>query len=202
MIDYVKTWETIIDIIWLIQMVKTFTTPYIKDVEVKDKCTQIAYKYITGYFFLDVVSTCFTLFSNYSRPEFYYLKLLRLLYLLQATKIVVRLLDPCLSQFNIRKQKKNMILDIINILYYLFALMHIIACVWILLGDKKTEDQLTWKDTAYMNEEQKSNPVDIYIFSLYWVVTTLTTVGYGDMYAMTIGGKLVPEIEICRKKSK
>ena len=77
-----RTWETIIDIIWLLHIVKTFTTPYIKDVEVKDKCTEIAYKYITGYFILDIVSTCFTLFDGYSNPSFYYLKLLRLIYLL------------------------------------------------------------------------------------------------------------------------
>ena len=81
-IEDVEMWEIIIDIIWLLHMVKTFTTPYIKDVEVKDKCTEIAYKYITGNFILDIVSTCITLFNNYENPSFYYLKLLRLIYLL------------------------------------------------------------------------------------------------------------------------
>ena len=45
-----------------------------------------------------------------------------------------------------------MFLDIVNILYYLFALMHIIACVWILLGESQAAGIETWKDTAYMSE--------------------------------------------------
>lgn len=62
--------------------------------EVKDKCSQVAFKYIKGFFVIDMVSTCFTLFTNYNVADdsmlyqLYYLKLLRILYAKSATKIL------------------------------------------------------------------------------------------------------------------
>ena len=63
-------------------------------------------------------------------------------------------------------------------------LSHLAACAWIAIG--------TWEDgwlTKKINNDMENGgdenfrgyePYQIYIFSLYWVVTVLTTVGYGD----------------------
>ena len=37
---------------------------------------------------------------------------------------------------------------------------------------------------------QNDKELDAYISSLYWTLTTLTTVGYGDFYPITVGGKI------------
>ena len=115
----------------------------------RDKFSEVAYKYITGFFLFDVVSTFFTLFTNYETENFYYLKLLRLCYFIQAPRILAGLLEPIMTSCNIRKQKKNMFLDLIKILYWLFAIMHIIACIWIYFGETTGEN--SWKVINDMN---------------------------------------------------
>ena len=80
-------------------------------------------------------------------------------------------------------------------------LAHLAACLWIYMGfidsDKPPEERESW---IYVNElygasedgvpYTKSNAA-LYIFSLYWVFTTLTTVGYGDYSGGTTAEFLV-----------
>jgi hypothetical protein len=54
-------------------------------------------------------------------------------------------------------------------------MVHLLACLWILIGFSL---DYSWLDLATLRTSP--NP-DIYISALYWVVTTLTTVGYGDI---------------------
>ena len=67
---------------------------------------------------------------------------------------------------------------------------HLFACLWIFMGkwdeNLPPEERESW---LYVNDfnsmdEDDATPFetagDTYIFSLYWVFTTLTTVGYGD----------------------
>ena len=78
---------------------------------------------------------------------------------------------------------------------------HLGACLWIFLGkydsDLPVDERQSW---LYVND---FNGVDedgntgfesdfaLYVFSLYWTFTTLTTVGYGDYYGSTTREYLV-----------
>ena len=179
----VQSWEIIIDIIWMLQIIKTFITPYVKDVEVKDKFSDVAIKYIKGFFLIDVLSTGFTLFTLSIEERFYFFKALRLFYMTSMSKYLTRILEPIANWFNIRKQARNTIIGLFVLLYNLAVIMHIIACVWIFFGNNEPPE-VSW--LQHMDTQQaERNRVNIYIFSIYWVVTTLTTVGYGDIYGFS-----------------
>ena len=65
----------------------------------------------------------------------------------------------------------------------LFVLMcHIIACFWIILINLEQEDYATW---IYTKMYQDMDNFDIYVRSLYFTVTTITTVGFGDITPQT-----------------
>lgn len=58
---------------------------------------------------------------------------------------------------------------------------HIIASLWIFISTFIDEDEASWI-TDIMDEPD----VGKYLFSMYFTITTITTVGYGDILASNV----------------
>jgi hypothetical protein len=58
---------------------------------------------------------------------------------------------------------------------------HIVACLWVFFASFKENYEGTWMEGDIA--EMSAN--DQYLTSFYWTVTTITTVGYGDVSIIT-----------------
>ena len=59
-------------------------------------------------------------------------------------------------------------------------LQHITACIWIFIGRYDSESKATW---IYRGRFLEEEPFDLYMTAMYFSVTTVLTVGYGDICA-------------------
>ena len=65
------------------------------------------------------------------------------------------------------------------------AFAHLLACLWIIIG------QIDPDDNSWTHETQDWSRSDIYLTSFYFTITTITTVGYGDISASTFLEKII-----------
>ena len=64
---------------------------------------------------------------------------------------------------------------------------HVVACFWIIAGQMSTSvDPEPW--TTQYGAKSSS---DLYLTSVYFTITTITTVGYGDFSASTYTEKII-----------
>lgn len=68
---------------------------------------------------------------------------------------------------------------LLSILLSFMILQHVTACIWVFIGRFNYEDSdLNW---IVKNDFQDDDDYDLYISALYFTVTTIVTVGYGDI---------------------
>ncbi|KAI5054076.1 hypothetical protein GOP47_0031031, partial [Adiantum capillus-veneris] len=60
--------------------------------------------------------------------------------------------------------------------------VHSAGCFYYLLADRYHDEARTWIGTSLENFKEKTIWLR-YVYSMYWSITTLTTVGYGDLHA-------------------
>jgi hypothetical protein len=125
-------------------------------------------------------------------------------------KLLNLYLTKLFLRFGIDKQVIEKIFYFLVLVLYLVYVVHILACAWILIG---YESPGSWIDAAGLAEDStdsaegdsNSGAVDIiltgkgadkqkikmnslvtvYVRAIYFIVTTLTTVGYGDFKGLT-----------------
>ncbi len=117
-----------------------------------------------------------------------FLRLFRLLRLLRLLKIGVYL-----DKLEEKLQMNLEFLSIVKMVVKLLFLAHMLGCFWFYVASLSTSFDVTWVhsydggsggmcDHPAAADDCVEPGVDVqYLYSVYWALTTLTTVGYGDI---------------------
>ena len=182
-----KIFWGIIDGFFLIDIILVFFTPYLnEDFELVTDKKKIACRYLKFNFWVDLIAI---------NPLEYlaYFTLIRLVKLARLKKMLSALTGniACIEL----KETNNClgslirtILDVpgvgplVSIGLFVIIFCHLLACAWYQLcyQSAKNNDELylSWIE---INVPQDASYATLYTYSIYFIIQTLTTVGYGDV---------------------
>ena len=161
---------------YIVDIMIKLNTPYYEYGLCVDDRQKILKYYINNMLFWDITSLAGLLFSYFTPPHLNFFKILFFFSYNNLRKLYKTLRE---------QWKTGDLFELLLLLCRLVCVAHCVACMWHAIGYFKWDkDETSWID-PYMGYGWDSR----YIVSLYWSITTLCTVGYGD-----IGPKNVVEM--------
>ncbi len=119
--------------------------------------------------------------------QFYPFKLIRYIHWDRLFKILNLILDKILQLSGYNKSKMQDMLGLISLFVFISFATHVLACFWLLLGRRDKEYHLISEDKEHLswvynpnNNFEPDGFKHLYILSVFYVLETITTVGYGD----------------------
>lgn len=137
--------------------------------------------YLKGTFLTDLIAVI--PYSTFLRPLIFlrYLKLLKYrIYLCYFEDFVIEL-----CKFMNYKQLQ-IFKSMFRLIFQLCMVSHLFASFWCLIGNYLLVREEGWIYNNNMNGIQKLDFSSIYTTSIYWVITTFTSIGYGDVCGHSI----------------
>ncbi|KAJ4967285.1 hypothetical protein NE237_019134 [Protea cynaroides] len=176
--------DNIVDIFFMIDIVLTFFIAHLDprtQLLVHDP-RKISMRYLSTWFVMDLVSTIpweaiGYLFTGKNSLGLSYclLGILRFWRLRRIKQLFTRLeKDIRFSYFWIR---------CVRLLCVTIFLVHCAGCLYYMLADRYPQQGKTWIGAVIPNFRAASLKIR-YISAIYWAMTTMTTVGYGDLHAV------------------
>lgn len=145
---------------------------------------KIALFYAKGWLFIDLVglvSLIFTIVTIITQlKQIWIIQMLRMVFLVKVFKLngIIKTI-----QDGIRLKFILGFLTVFEIVLKELLVAHILACAFYSIGrNESLNHPEAWINSCYL---ESGDITELYITALYWSITTLSTVGYGDIKAKT-----------------
>lgn len=169
---------------FLLDIILTFNTAIYKDGSLLSDRKQIMKKYLKSWLIIDIISI--SPYFIYPVPDpssintFKILRLFRLLKLFRLVKLR-DMMDQL--QETIANRLLSSIVMLFEIMGTEIFVAHILACGFYAIGNYEAMySPNVWINTCYL---ESASVMELYITALYWSITTMATVGYGDIKPQT-----------------
>ena len=154
--------NTVSTVIFLIDVVINFNISVYQKGKIISDRRYVASKYLKGWFFVDFLAAFpFSIFLQSMRL----ITLGRLLRLFRLSRLLKLIRITGVFQKTGSSRINPAILRLFILVFWVLLFAHFVACGWI----------------AVAHQDADLDPVSQYMRAFYWTVTTLTTIGYGDI---------------------
>lgn len=189
--------DYLLNSIFFIDMCLSFRTAYHEE---EDDAyvivpSSIYHRYIQSWFIIDFVSffpfdTVIGVLLQSSTTGLSSLKLVKVVRLIRLVRLVrLAKLGHYLGRLEDQVGLNPIIFNLLMLILQVLFIAHMVSCLW--WGTSLTHSKNDWMSDVLGVDMTAAPLMAQYIVSLYWTITTLSTVGYGEIHSVSTSERML-----------